>query len=257
MLQALHETVHKTWLPLNSLTMTEIIPCPISYTTMQMPRGSVSLPSGRLEKTTRSSPHYVAQHRPTGSETLLPALPKQQIWLRTTLCGGWCRRMALRNVRVACQKRRRRHLIYNNYYYVIYSQFLLPFIDSFPLSSVHALNMWACPILYFFLFLIFVHFNNQTSNFWDETLLHHNIGGYTPFCLWPPAKFPDFPWPSKSVRTVIKPDRKGRKGVWTKGGADAWHHPGIWQVCLCDRGTITETHGICRPNKELQHWFVT
>jgi len=183
--------------------------------------------------------------------------PKQQIWLRTTLCGGWCRRMALRNVRVACQKRRRRHLIYNNYYYVIYSQFLLPFIDSFPFSSVHALNMWACPILYFFLFLIFVHFNNQTSNFWDETLLHHNIGGYTPFCLWPPAKFPDFPWPSKSVRTVIKPDRKGRKGVWTKGGADAWHHPGIWQVCLCDRGTITETHGICRPNKELQHWFVT
>jgi len=30
---------------------------------------SVSLPSGRLEKTTRSSPHHVAQHRPTGSET--------------------------------------------------------------------------------------------------------------------------------------------------------------------------------------------
>ena len=29
----------------------------------------VSLPSGRLEKTTRSSPHNVAQHRPTGSET--------------------------------------------------------------------------------------------------------------------------------------------------------------------------------------------
>jgi len=24
-------------------------------------------------------------------------LPKQQIWLRTALCGGWCRRMALRN----------------------------------------------------------------------------------------------------------------------------------------------------------------
>ena len=37
--------------------------------TTQMPRGSVSLPSGRL-KTTRSSPHHVAQHRPTtGSET--------------------------------------------------------------------------------------------------------------------------------------------------------------------------------------------
>ena len=24
--------------------------------------------------------------------------PKQQIWLRTALCGGWCRRMALRNL---------------------------------------------------------------------------------------------------------------------------------------------------------------
>ena len=35
--------------------------------------------------------------------------PKQQIWLRTALCGGWCRRMALRNIRVACQKRRRRN----------------------------------------------------------------------------------------------------------------------------------------------------
>ena len=29
----------------------------------------VSLTSGRLEKTTRSSPHHVAQHHPTGSET--------------------------------------------------------------------------------------------------------------------------------------------------------------------------------------------
>jgi len=29
----------------------------------------VSLSSGRLEKTTRLSPHHVAQHRPTGSET--------------------------------------------------------------------------------------------------------------------------------------------------------------------------------------------
>jgi len=35
--------------------------------------------------------------------------PKQQIWLRTALCGGWCRRMApaLHNLRVACQKWRR------------------------------------------------------------------------------------------------------------------------------------------------------
>jgi len=29
----------------------------------------VGLPSGRLEKTTGSSPHHVAQHHPTGSET--------------------------------------------------------------------------------------------------------------------------------------------------------------------------------------------
>jgi len=33
----------------------------------------VSLPSGRLEKTTRSSPH---QHCPTGSETALPYAPR-------------------------------------------------------------------------------------------------------------------------------------------------------------------------------------
>ena len=36
----------------------------------------VSLPSGRLKKTTRSSPHHVAQHRPTGSETTPPYAPR-------------------------------------------------------------------------------------------------------------------------------------------------------------------------------------
>ena len=38
----------------------------------------VSFPSGRLEKTTRSSrsPHHVAQHRPTGSETTPPYAPR-------------------------------------------------------------------------------------------------------------------------------------------------------------------------------------
>jgi len=36
----------------------------------------VSLPSGRLEKTTRSSPHHVAQHCPTGSETTSPYAPR-------------------------------------------------------------------------------------------------------------------------------------------------------------------------------------
>jgi len=36
----------------------------------------VSLPSGRLEKTTRLSPHHLAQHRPTGSETTPPYAPR-------------------------------------------------------------------------------------------------------------------------------------------------------------------------------------
>jgi len=36
----------------------------------------VSLPSGRLEKTSRSSPHHVAQHRPTGFETTPPYAPR-------------------------------------------------------------------------------------------------------------------------------------------------------------------------------------
>ena len=46
----------------------------------------ISPPSSGLKKTTRSSPHQVAQHCPTGSETLRS--PKQQIWLTTTLCEG-------------------------------------------------------------------------------------------------------------------------------------------------------------------------
>jgi len=36
----------------------------------------VSLPSGRLEKTTRSCPHHAAQHRPTGSESTAPYAPR-------------------------------------------------------------------------------------------------------------------------------------------------------------------------------------
>jgi len=36
----------------------------------------VSLPSGRLKKTTGSSPHHVAQHHPTGSETSPPYAPR-------------------------------------------------------------------------------------------------------------------------------------------------------------------------------------
>ena len=34
-------------------------------------------------------------HRIWNNTTLCS--PKQQIWLRTALCGGWCRRMVLRN----------------------------------------------------------------------------------------------------------------------------------------------------------------
>ena len=36
---------------------------------------AASLPSGTPEKTTRSSPHHVAHHRPTGSETTPPYAP--------------------------------------------------------------------------------------------------------------------------------------------------------------------------------------
>ena len=67
----------------------------------------VSLPSGRLKKTTRSSLHHVAQRRPTGSETTPPYAPRSSrfgseppsveddvdIWHYAIL-------------RVACQKRR-------------------------------------------------------------------------------------------------------------------------------------------------------
>ena len=70
------------------------------------------LPSSRLEKTTRSSQHHVAQHRPTGSETPPPYAP------RSSRFGSeppsveddvdiW--RYAI--VRVACQKRRRHYLL--------------------------------------------------------------------------------------------------------------------------------------------------
>ena len=71
----------------------------------------VSLPSGRLEKTTRSSLHHVAQHRPTGSETTPPYAPQSSRFgseVRTALWGGGCRRMALHNLRVASEKWRRR-----------------------------------------------------------------------------------------------------------------------------------------------------
>ena len=46
---------------------------------------TVSLPSGRLEKTTRSSPHHVAQNRPTGSETTPPYAPRSSRFGSETL----------------------------------------------------------------------------------------------------------------------------------------------------------------------------
>ena len=73
----------------------------------------VSLPFSRLETTrTRQDNQVVSTSRGSAlsnriwNNTTLRS-PKQQIWLSTTLCGGWCRRMALRHLRVACQKRRR------------------------------------------------------------------------------------------------------------------------------------------------------
>ena len=66
----------------------------------------VGLPSGRLEKTTGSSPHHMAQHHPTGSETP-PYAPRtadlaqnRPLWRMMSTYGAtqsW----------VACQKRRR------------------------------------------------------------------------------------------------------------------------------------------------------
>jgi len=51
---------------------------------------SVSLSFGELEKTTSTSPHHMAQHRPTGFETPPPYTPWSS---RTALCG-WCWHMA-------------------------------------------------------------------------------------------------------------------------------------------------------------------
>jgi len=65
----------------------------------------VSFPSGRLEKTTRSSPHHVAQHRPTGSETTPPYAP------RSSRYGSEPPSMSTYGATqswVACQKWRRR-----------------------------------------------------------------------------------------------------------------------------------------------------
>jgi len=71
----------------------------------------VTVPSGRLDKTTRLPKVVPASHGSAPSNRIWNntnlRFPKQQIWLRTALCWGWCRRMVLCNLRVACQKRRR------------------------------------------------------------------------------------------------------------------------------------------------------
>ena len=63
-----------------------------------MPRGSCWPP---LQQTGEDNWVVPASHGSTPSNriwniTILRS-PKQQIWLRTALCGGWCQRMALRN----------------------------------------------------------------------------------------------------------------------------------------------------------------
>ena len=69
-----------------------------AWTTTQMPRGSCWPP---LRQTGEDNWVVPASHGSAPSDriwniTILRS-PKQQIWLRTALCGGWCRRMALRN----------------------------------------------------------------------------------------------------------------------------------------------------------------
>ena len=77
-----------------------------ALTTTQMPRG-FCYPSlrqtGEDNYVVLTSGGSALSNRIWNNNTL-----KQQIWLRTALCGGWCRRMVLRNLRVACQKWRRR-----------------------------------------------------------------------------------------------------------------------------------------------------
>ena len=57
----------------------------------------VSLSSGGLEKTTRSSSHYVAQHRPTGSETTLPYAPRSSNLAQSRPLWRIMSNMVLRN----------------------------------------------------------------------------------------------------------------------------------------------------------------
>jgi len=70
-----------------------------AWTTTQMPRGSCWPPP--LRQTGEDNRVVPASHGSAPSNRIwnitILSSPKQQIWLRTALCGGWCRRMALRN----------------------------------------------------------------------------------------------------------------------------------------------------------------
>jgi len=69
-----------------------------AWTTMQMLRGSCWPPLRQTGEDNWVVPtsYGSAPFNRIWNITILRSL-KQQIWLRTTLCGGWCRRMALRN----------------------------------------------------------------------------------------------------------------------------------------------------------------
>ena len=69
-----------------------------TWTTTQMPRGSCwsSLRQTGEDNWVVPASRGSAPSNRIWNITILHS-PKQQIWLKTALCGGWCRRMALRN----------------------------------------------------------------------------------------------------------------------------------------------------------------
>ena len=76
-----------------------------AWTTTLMPRGSCWPPLRQTGEENRVVPALrgLAPSNRIQKNTTLRS-PKQQIWLRTTLCGGLCRRMVQHYLRVACQK---------------------------------------------------------------------------------------------------------------------------------------------------------
>jgi len=100
----------------------------------------VGLLSGKLEKTTRSSPRGSALSNRIWNNTT-SRFPKQQIWLRTALCGGWCRRMVLHSLRVTCQKRRQRCRLYCNEGIILLS---CPMVSPFVCPPVPSVFLSLC-----------------------------------------------------------------------------------------------------------------